>query len=299
MPRQFLNSDSSKSSASHPKDWTASLLWCAVVIVVVVFVIVVSLYIGHFGKEWPKEADGWGQFGDYIGGVMNPLIGLITLVGLAFTLRLQRQILRETKDESRNQREDEWFFQLLNLRSVVISNLSAPKPSGSEKVMASGSECFEVWANDLRHEHLRDLELGNDCEKSPEQQFHEASQNLIARNTNTLRPYLKFMAEFLTQIHAGHSKQQVGNRLSLVASQIGESEATLLGCFGLAEGSKEFGEHLKHLGVVGQSLMTQDRYFHESFHGTTISSYPGGAYDQLMEHLKQKFGRDCLNTASA
>lgn len=46
-----------------------------------------------------NSAEQWGQFGDYLGGVVNPLIGLATVVLLALSISTQREELQETKKE--------------------------------------------------------------------------------------------------------------------------------------------------------------------------------------------------------
>jgi uncharacterized membrane protein len=41
----------------------------------------------------------WGQFGDYVGGLINPLFGLITIILLVFTLKQNDLALQQAADE--------------------------------------------------------------------------------------------------------------------------------------------------------------------------------------------------------
>lgn len=70
-------------------------------------VVVLAFYIyPRSDYSFSTRPDFWGAFGDYVGGILNPIFGFITLVGLVLTVGLQKQILAvqkqelaETKDE--------------------------------------------------------------------------------------------------------------------------------------------------------------------------------------------------------
>ncbi len=62
-----------------------------------------SLYVG---RRISTEPDAWGQFGDYFGGVMNPIIALAALGLLAVGVRIQNDTLREAKKQLNLQRAE-------------------------------------------------------------------------------------------------------------------------------------------------------------------------------------------------
>lgn len=70
---------------------------------IVVSLIVVSfgLYLLWFGlvhhKSVATEAEPWGQFGDYIGGLLNPLVAYSAFYWLTRSVRLQKEELFETR----------------------------------------------------------------------------------------------------------------------------------------------------------------------------------------------------------
>src|SRR4051812_44080053 len=57
-----------------------------------------AAYFSRFGTL-PDKSEAWGQFGDFMGGVVNPFVGIFTILLLIRTLRLQRQELAETRAE--------------------------------------------------------------------------------------------------------------------------------------------------------------------------------------------------------
>lgn len=72
-----------------------------------------------------------GTFGDFFGGVVNPLLTFGTLVGLAITILLQRIQIREARAEATASRHyaqtqafETTFFHLLNLHAENIQNLT-------------------------------------------------------------------------------------------------------------------------------------------------------------------------------
>lgn len=62
-----------------------------------VFAVATFLYRDQFGTSRSSDPATWGQFGDFLGGVINPMVGLITIVLLLATLRSQRAQLDQEK----------------------------------------------------------------------------------------------------------------------------------------------------------------------------------------------------------
>jgi hypothetical protein len=77
-------------------------------VAVVVCALAYGLYWRQFHGALSDKQETWGQFGDFVGGVVNPVVGLLTLIGLAGTVMLQvgqlalsRQALHEAQQEVR------------------------------------------------------------------------------------------------------------------------------------------------------------------------------------------------------
>lgn len=72
--------------------------------------IVVLTYFSYFylrlGRSVSTEPEAWGQFGDYVGGVMNPVIALGALLLLAVGVRIQNETLREARSQLELQRAE-------------------------------------------------------------------------------------------------------------------------------------------------------------------------------------------------
>lgn len=77
----------------------------AVAVVLVIAGVVLHQYFSTFGGAKSSSQEVWGQFGDFIGGTLNPIFGLVSVLVLVATLGLQRKELaeaRETAKENNN-----------------------------------------------------------------------------------------------------------------------------------------------------------------------------------------------------
>jgi hypothetical protein len=99
---------------------------------------VVSVYFHYFSGGVLVEHDKWGQFGDYLGGVLNPIFGFLGFIALLLTLKLQRQELKLSTEELAKsakalelqnkalvrQNFENTFFQLLRRHGDLASEVS-------------------------------------------------------------------------------------------------------------------------------------------------------------------------------
>ena len=90
--------------------------------------LVLGAYITTFALQygWSVSSDQavWGQFGDYLGGVLNPIFGFLAFVGVLWTLHLQATQLSLLK----HQAELEEIQRLLASISSEADTLLSHKP---------------------------------------------------------------------------------------------------------------------------------------------------------------------------
>lgn len=61
------------------------------------FIAAVIPYLYNFGTSWSKDNAVWGQFGDYLGGSLNPVFGLLTLLVVLYNTRMQRSEIKRNR----------------------------------------------------------------------------------------------------------------------------------------------------------------------------------------------------------
>jgi hypothetical protein len=84
----------------------------------IVFIIVALLAFNIFG-HWKTDPFNLGTFGDFFGGVLNPLLTFLTVLGLAVSIIMQRISLSAL----RLQGFETTFFNLLDLHGKIVEGL--------------------------------------------------------------------------------------------------------------------------------------------------------------------------------
>ncbi|MET0950218.1 MAG: hypothetical protein ABWY17_17210 [Pseudomonas sp.] len=128
--------------------WLLAIV-CAALIVAIWLLI---SFVLKFGFTPSDSQENWGQFGDFVGGILNPLFSIIGLLALLHTIVLQSKELASSTKELRSsakalkrqnkhnarQQFDNNLFQLMNLNIAKVD--SVVYRSQSEK---RGDEAFE------------------------------------------------------------------------------------------------------------------------------------------------------------
>jgi uncharacterized membrane protein len=68
------------------------------ILLVVILTVIVSLYVSQFYNfKWSEKPGDWGAIGDYLGGILNPLVSSIALFFLIKAYISQKEELAETR----------------------------------------------------------------------------------------------------------------------------------------------------------------------------------------------------------
>jgi hypothetical protein len=65
------------------------------------FVALCGLYLYKFGRQLPEKPETWGQFGDYIGGILNPIFAFMAFIGVVVSLQMQLRQQEEARKRAR------------------------------------------------------------------------------------------------------------------------------------------------------------------------------------------------------
>ena len=69
-------------------------------IVVTIIVVVIGIYIYHFNSyAISTKPQDWGPFGDFLGGVLNPILAFCSFIALLYTIHIQQNELALTRLE--------------------------------------------------------------------------------------------------------------------------------------------------------------------------------------------------------
>jgi hypothetical protein len=122
-----------------------------------VAVLVLLAYLIRFAGPVSDSPANWGQFGDYVGGLLNPTFSFLALLALLATLGLQIRELRisarelknsavalvKQNDTLRQQTFEATFFQLLRLHNDIVASLEF------NKLSLTGRACLSHYKDEL------------------------------------------------------------------------------------------------------------------------------------------------------
>lgn len=90
---------------------------------IIAIILISACVLSFYVLKIESNIGEWGAFTDYLGGILNPLISTFTLLVAIKVWNLQKSELSETRMELSKQRNQQRFFDLLEIYNQVISNL--------------------------------------------------------------------------------------------------------------------------------------------------------------------------------
>lgn len=205
-------------------------LWILVSIGFFFVVCALMFYFYQFHGSLAEKQESWGQFGDYLGGVLNPIFGFLSFIALLSTLALQSRELRLSTRELRNsaaalqaqnqtlrlQNFESAFFQLLRLHNDIVSSIDL-----QGRMESRGRDALRIFSQRLKqalksHGALDDVGTMQGAYK----EFFEQYQHELGHYFRVLYNAVKF-------VH----KSDVSNKrfyTNLIRAQLSSDELVLL-----------------------------------------------------------------------
>ena len=194
-------------------------IYYVLITVSLVFFIIflLGLYFWNFTEVLPSadKRDEWGAFGDYMGGILNPIFTFAGLIMLFITILMQREELsttREMLEEQKNetkaanstrdkqndmlelQKFESSFFQMLGFYQTIVGELNVINYRYRRSGKSLGSEVKKV-AEEIKGEAVF-KELLSQFKNSYNCDFIR----FIEVNNSVIAPYYRFLFRFLKMI---------------------------------------------------------------------------------------------------
>ena len=83
---------------------------------IILFFFTIGCYVVYFNGGLEPDTGTWGEFGDFVGGTINPVLGFLTFIGVLWTISL-------TYTELHNQQQQQTKDDLYRLISVLHEEL--------------------------------------------------------------------------------------------------------------------------------------------------------------------------------
>lgn len=154
----------------------------------------------------------WGQFGDYFGGLLNPVFGLISLVLVAAALRSQTHAAARQAFENQ-------FFTLLELHSSVLQSIDRKM---KDKTIKQGRDCFRLF--------YQKIVSISQSDKVP---MATAYQRFLEKDGWEIEHYFRTVYHMFKHVKDGHraieaTEAEQKRYYDLIKSQLSQYELVLL-----------------------------------------------------------------------
>lgn len=213
-------------------------------IALIFIAIIFTLYFWTFppSLEFSRDRETWAGFGDYIGGILSPILAFIALIALLYSIYIQSVELKHSASQLENsakaltqqnelikkQRTEASFFQLLNLYNEIVQQFYINYEDANYRFTeARNRQCIDYLAMQLKIQRDKSQsKLGNvDRQKLLNEayaEFNLSHGSLLGHYFRTIIVILEFIDK---------SELSVNERnlyVDILRSQLSRNELMLL-----------------------------------------------------------------------
>lgn len=221
-----------------------------VTLILIIYLLLSGGTLGSFAQ--------WGQFGDYFGGVLNPILSFIAIIVLLITIRLQSKELKNStkqlkhsadelelsrieleksskalQDQSKSLRIQNFehsFFQMIRVHHDIVNDLDL-RNKDTQVIINQGRDCFKKFYNtDFKTIYVKDysnLPMKMSIEKKVHyiyEKFFDQAQSDVGHYFRNLYHIIKFVDKNDVIIDKKNKKKYT----SIIRAQLSTYELLLL-----------------------------------------------------------------------
>jgi hypothetical protein len=203
-------------------------LWAIALVVMLLIAGVALRYISIFSSRISASQETWGQFGDYFGGVLNPILSFFAFCALLYTVNLQLKASSEASKRHDEQLFEGRLFKILSANFDIAISLRLQIPSKDGSHVYEGIRAVNYSWYDFSTTFLSQIEVGY----APQDQYAHVSvmlKTLKRKYGPVISTYFDsviFIVEF-TRGHA-NSNEQTAFAMHALRSQMTSAGRGLL-----------------------------------------------------------------------
>ncbi|WP_431037509.1 putative phage abortive infection protein [Pseudomonas yamanorum] len=212
----------------------------------VILVFLVNLF--SIGKS------SFGEWGDFFGGVLNPILTFLTFMGLLITIVIQQAELKESRKEFKRsadaldeqskslkkQNFESTFFQMLSLHNDIVNSVDLlDSESGN---VTKGRDCFRVFYTRLARIYRETKGKGKG--KYPPESIARLSYALFWKDHQAeLGHYFRYMYNLIKFVDESEFSQ--GPYIKLIRAQLSDQELFLLFYNSICDQGQKFRKYIE------------------------------------------------------
>lgn len=197
--------------------------------------LVLILYFSKFNNGLSNNSGTWGEFGDFIGGTLNPFFSALSLLAILWTLIIQSKelshstaALEEQSIHLDTQSFENTFFALIQLNNEIAKTLDLSEIESETYKPGRGSFRNVVnlltesyyWVKENESQNLNTIETI----KESYRQFYAKNQKFVGNYIRTTEQILKFIVERCPN----SDRTDPGTYIEILRAQITSHELVLL-----------------------------------------------------------------------
>ena len=232
---KILGNDERNRLDSGTKTLIVILFYVIVAVLVLMMVLLYVNYKGHVGGDKPYL----GTFGDFFGGVLNPILTFGTLIGLSATVILQRISLRASKLQA----FETTLFNMLALHNNIVQQLRFNKSMLGDRNRSFAAYKTTIEIGQIKYSPPEDVEgrsvfkailltLNNLAKTEQHALVKVYKEDLQDKHNYVLGHYFRNLYQILRLIDRNHgeilSTSQANEYTAIIRSQLSAHELALL-----------------------------------------------------------------------
>lgn len=182
----------------------------AIVVTALAWYVLLRLYSDKFGPTLSANQTVWGEFGEYLGGVLTPVLGTLILLGVLYTVSLQRDLITDARRAERNQRllnqqqgfENAFFHMLdaINTRAAQATITIMASDLRSQKTV-EGPKAFATFIRMFGAQVLLKIRRGDYYGRNENDVLRQKAREVIQAYDHVIGPYLRSVSDLLIFLH--------------------------------------------------------------------------------------------------
>jgi len=196
----------------------------------------ILVYLGKIDKS--------GQFGDFVGGTLNPILSFVTFMALLVTIVLQQTELADTRKELAastqaleaqlksldRQNFESTFFQMLSLHNTIVSSIdltgvqkSSSRTNSRGRARTLGRDCFKYFFANYRDAYEAAYRISDQRRR-----LQKAYDEFWDRRQQDLAHYYRYLYNVLRFVHDYEGIEDKHRYVKLLRAQLSDFELVLL-----------------------------------------------------------------------
>jgi hypothetical protein len=279
--KRFCDLFNDNKNSEEPEEFKKLIETLFILLSVAMLFAIILFSINIISYEPADNGGGLGAFGDFLGGVLNPILTFLTFFGLIITIVIQRKELHLARvefeksanaltDQSKSlkqQNVENTFFNLIELHNNICKELTlahlidnrmdkhhgalAEEHSDFTNTLAKGREVFTI----IKEKFDEDGFPTSDDMKNKYDEFQKSRNNIVSHYFRNLYQILKFVDE--SNIDNSNKKKYI----RIIRSQLSTDELTILyfNCLSPLVDNGQFLELVRKHAILEHINFTCDR----------------------------------------